>query len=119
MKKILFITCVFLGILLLFTGCSEFIYQKDDFSTGKKLSSEDLESIKMKVQETTAPSYETDINGETIVFWTDGGTVYHNHRNCSSLSKSKVVESGSVDDAIAAGKAKSCLICGIEKADTE
>jgi len=95
-------------------GCSEFTYSTEDFYTGKQLSSEELESLKNKVAETTAIPYETNIDGEVIVFWTSGGTVYHYNRDCSSLARSTTIESGTIEDAVAKGKTKPCSRCTVE-----
>ena len=43
------------------------------------------------------------------VYWTPSGTVYHLSRNCSTLSRSRTVYSGSVS---ASGKPRACKVCG-------
>ena len=66
---------------------------------------------------------ETDGNPDTMeddnapsddgaVYWVKGGEVWHVKKTCSSLSRSKTILSGSVDDAIAAGKTRVCKRCG-------
>ena len=55
--------------------------------------------------ETTAAGEE---NG--IVYWTKSGGVWHSSRDCRYIKNSEV-ESGSVDDAIAAGKERVCSSC--------
>jgi len=109
-RKLSFLLLIFIVGLTL-VGCSNFIYGDEDFYSGKKLSAEDLESIKQSFEETTVP-HETDVDGNIIVYWTSGGTVYHYSKDCSSLSRSKAIESGSIEDAIDAGKSKACSICG-------
>lgn len=47
---------------------------------------------------------------EEIVYWTPNGKKYH-RSYCMTLSRSDVIESGSVDDAYAAGKDAPCKVC--------
>jgi hypothetical protein len=47
----------------------------------------------------------------TVVYWTKNGSVWHTYRDCGHLSKSKEVESGSVEKAVEAGKEKLCSAC--------
>lgn len=44
-------------------------------------------------------------------YWTPKGKSYHASRNCSTLRRSKTVLSGSLSDAMAAGKYDPCNIC--------
>lgn len=46
-----------------------------------------------------------------IVYWTPGGKSYHNSRNCSTLSRSKTINEGSLSDALSAGKSDPCNVC--------
>lgn len=46
------------------------------------------------------------------VYWVKGGEVWHIKKTCQSLSRSKNILSGSVDDAVAAGKTRVCKKCG-------
>ena len=48
---------------------------------------------------------------ESEAYWTDGGTVYHTNRDCGHLSRAKVVTSGTIEEALNAGKAKICSTC--------
>ena len=57
--------------------------------------------------ETVASSQEA----AAIVYWTPGGKSYHNSRECSTLSRSKTINEGSLSDALAAGKADPCDVC--------
>lgn len=47
----------------------------------------------------------------TTVYWTDGGERYHSRTSCPSLSRSRNIRSGSLDDAIRAGKDGPCKDC--------
>lgn len=49
---------------------------------------------------------------KTIVYYTVSGETYHFDRNCTYLRNSKQLNEGSVDDALAAGKARPCSRCG-------
>ena len=69
--------------------------------------------------ETTAPetTAETTAQPRTTpstdtVYWVKNGEVWHLKESCSSLSRSKNIQSGSVDDAKAAGKDRVCKRCG-------
>lgn len=46
-----------------------------------------------------------------LVYWTAGGSVWHEEKGCSALAKSKNILSGSVDDARHAGKSRGCKRC--------
>ena len=54
-------------------------------------------------------SDETTID---VVYWTEGGSVWHNTKDCSALARSKNIISGSVHDAVRAGKERVCKKCG-------
>lgn len=43
-----------------------------------------------------------------VVYWTPSGTVYHISRGCSTLSRSRVVYSGSVSQS---GRPRACKVC--------
>lgn len=63
--------------------------------------------------ETTAetPSGGGSSDGHTV-YWVKSGKVWHTTKDCPSLSRSKSILSGSVDDAMAAGKERVCKRCG-------
>ena len=54
---------------------------------------------------------QTEENADTV-YWVKGGEVWHTRSNCSSLSRSKNILSGTVEDALLAGKARVCKRCG-------
>lgn len=67
--------------------------------------------------ETTAISEHTDIAPiiqPSVVYWVRGGSVYHLKSDCSSLSRSSEILSGTIEDAIADGKERVCSRCGKE-----
>lgn len=45
------------------------------------------------------------------VYWTPNGKSYHSSSGCSTLSRSKTVLSGTLDEAIAEGKTDPCNVC--------
>lgn len=45
------------------------------------------------------------------VYWTPNGKSYHTTSGCSTLSRSKTILSGTLDEAIAAGKTDPCNVC--------
>ena len=49
---------------------------------------------------------------EEIVYWTESGSVWHKKKDCSSLTRSKNIISGSESDAISNGKERACKRCG-------
>lgn len=51
---------------------------------------------------------------ESVVYWTEGGSVWHVSKECSSLKNSKNIISGSVEEAQNAGKERVCSRCGKE-----
>ena len=63
---------------------------------------------------TTSPPVTASDNSdaEDSVYWVAGGDVWHLRSDCPSLSRSKNIKSGSVSDAVAAGKARVCKRCG-------
>lgn len=73
------------------------------------------EIIETTAAETSAPQTDSvkDTEPQTdTVYWVDGGEVWHTRADCSSLSRSKNVRSGTVSDAMAAGKSRVCKRCG-------
>ena len=55
-----------------------------------------------------------DIDPNQMVYFTPNGTVYHLRKDCSSLSRSKEILEGTVEDAYLEGKEKPCKQCGPE-----
>ncbi len=46
------------------------------------------------------------------VYWAKSGEVWHRSNECGYLKKSSEISSGTVEEAIEAGKERLCLICG-------
>ena len=63
----------------------------------------------------TAAAPETTSAAEpqdNVVYWVKNGEVWHISVNCSSLSRSKNILSGTVETAMDAGKERGCKRCG-------
>ena len=73
---------------------------------------EDLPGIAAAVLYYQQTSDRADAPG--CVYWTAGGTVWHLSDDCTALSRSKQLHSGSVSQAEDAGKHRSCRKCGIK-----
>ncbi len=126
-KYILF--CAIIPVLaLVLTGCSEYSDFSRGFYAGETVTPEQIAAISaglaasesaaseggMTDLKTEAENYtaDTDAYGNVIVYWTAGGSVWHIDRNCSALSNSAAVESGTIKEAEMAGKSRACKKCG-------
>ena len=49
--------------------------------------------------------------GDTIVYWSPFGKVYHTHDDCQALNVSEQLTYGTVDEAIAANRTRLCKFC--------
>ncbi len=58
---------------------------------------------------TTPP--ESSEPTQTIVYWTPNGKSYHSTEYCRTLSRSKTILSGTIDEAIATGHGDPCNVC--------
>ncbi len=66
----------------------------------------------------TAPPVERSLSPESdgtrtdaTVYWVASGKVWHLKQNCSTLSRSRNIQSGTVGDAMNAGKERVCKVC--------
>lgn len=53
----------------------------------------------------------------SAVYWTPYGTVFHSHEDCSALSRTATLTTGSINEAEDAGRERLCKYC--EKRDSE
>lgn len=63
----------------------------------------------------TAAETTSEVRDDKVsrtVYWVKSGKVWHTTKDCPSLSRSKSILSGSVDDAMAVGKERVCKRCG-------
>ena len=78
----------------------------NDYSPG------DPNDVPAQPQSSNQPSGNTSASETlSVVYWTPGGKSYHSRRSCSTLSRSKTVNSGSLNDALNAGKSDPCNVC--------
>ncbi len=58
----------------------------------------------------------TDANADEVVegtvYWVTDGGVWHRTSKCRTLSHSKNIHSGKVEEAMLAGKSRLCKVCG-------
>lgn len=110
---------VVLVSIALCIGCVErFTGDSTEADTLKVLTPEDIESIFAAVSHEVTERYpaETDESGNRIVYWLEGGKVWHESRACGTIENSEQdkVMSGSREDAVAAGKERPCKVCGAD-----
>lgn len=104
--------------------------EQTDSQTAETVSSESISPETAPVSTESAPtsagtsSAQTDAvqaapesveqnvepQGDTV-YWTPNGKSYHNNSECSTLSRSKTILSGTIDEAMAAGKTDPCNVC--------
>lgn len=70
-------------------------------------------SVTSQTAETTDPvaSEPQADEAQDVVYWTEGGSVYHITDQCSTLRRSKNILHGTVDEALAAKKERPCKTC--------
>lgn len=77
----------------------------------------DSTSAYVETEQSYSPtvSYETEDRSDTnvggTVYWVSGGEVYHSTASCRTLSRSKNILSGTISEAISAGKSRQCKVC--------
>ena len=49
--------------------------------------------------------------GETVVYWSPFGHVYHTHTDCQALNQTETLTEGTVDQAIASNRTRLCKFC--------
>ncbi len=126
-KKVILL--IFAVLALTFTACGQdsgrqiviksngtYLNAKDQpapSTAEKETTAESVTPLSQIVQQTPqTPDSESDSAENGEVYWTEGGEVWHLTENCSSLSRSKNILSGSVEAAIDAGKERACMRCG-------
>ena len=106
MKKLL----VLLIICLLLPSC----HSGNEFDGGRPISKEELASLSAELfNDTSEPAQPAPGDGNTLymVYWSDGGSVYHYAMDCRHLKDSKSIRAGSIRDAQENGKEKACSTC--------
>ncbi len=102
-------------IALTLSGCVEFFTGDSSEETLKLLTPEDIESIFASITVDVTDKYvaETDAQGNDIVYWLKGGSVWHASKLCGSIENADEdsVIRGTIQEAISCGKKRSCKIC--------
>ncbi len=107
MRKIRFFPVLL--VCVLFAACAH----DRDFSAGSPLSKEELASLSAEFfTEADEPHTADGFSTREIVYWTEGGSVYHRDRDCSHLKRAETVTEGSVKHAWSMGKERVCSTCG-------
>ena len=105
---------IILSAVSLLSSCVDRLYGFDtDYPTGELLTPEMIDSIidAATVEEIEKYPIETDLNGDLIVYWLPTGSVWHASKNCSSVSGADNALSGSITNAVSAGKKRPCKNC--------
>lgn len=81
-------------------------------STESASTSADTSSAQTDAVQADPESVEQNVEpqGDTV-YWTPSGKSYHATSECSTLSRSKTILSGTLDEAMAAGKTDPCNVC--------
>jgi competence protein ComEC len=74
-------------------------------------SNDNTNQNKTSKRDTSSKSTGSTKNQSKIVYWTQNGKSYHYDRNCQTLKRSKKILSGTLSDAISAGKKDPCDKC--------
>lgn len=70
------------------------------------VSSVDFNPVSMEQKEAAVETF-----GDTTVYWTQFGKVYHTHDDCSHLNRTDTLTYGTVEQAIAANRTRLCITC--------
>ncbi len=108
--------CLVLTFLFSFTGCVDrFIGEDTAFSAGEVLTPEMIESIFNEISTPVTEKYpaETDEQGNLLLYWLEGGSVWHISLSCGSVANAspESLHSGDIVAALAAGKERGCKVC--------
>ena len=92
------------------TECTSEPYETVEIESKTEITSEEDGSVVTETDiESNTATGETERN-ESLVYWVDGGEVWHTNENCRYI-KNKSVVSGTVEDAMAADKTRVCSSC--------
>jgi hypothetical protein len=97
-------------------GCAQrFFGESTEADTLKVLSPEDIDSIFAAISGDVTERYptDTDESGNRIVYWLEGGKVWHESRACGSIENAAPdkILSGTREQAISSGKERPCKLC--------
>ena len=106
MRRFVFRIMVICTALL--TACTP----TDDFEAGRPVDREELASLSAELfTKEVEPDTDDGFHTREVVYWTEGGTVYHYDRACYHLKRAENVISGSVKHAHKEGKDRACATC--------
>lgn len=110
------------SILTAMSGCVDrFVGEETELYTGDPITPEEIDSIFDAISASVTEKYpiETDTDGDLVVYWLEGGSVWHSSSSCSTVSKADPgeVKSGKISDAIEKGKERACKVCSKDYAD--
>ena len=116
MKKLIFIFLVLALCLPFAVSCGA---EQEVVYNGTVLSESDVLQILDQLRSESEAETETEPESESqlqeaydgLVYWTDGGSVWHALATCGHISKKQEPKCGSVEDAIEAGKERGCSFC--------
>lgn len=86
--------CEHYGLPEYYEGWNEEDWETEEYVTDNSVSSNSVEEPQ-----------------EAIVYWTPNGGSYHSTEYCRTLSRSKNILSGTIDEAIASGHGDPCNVC--------
>ncbi len=72
----------------------------------------DTEAVSEEAEVTSDKLETQSLPDENVVYWVKNGEVWHLTEKCPSLSRSKTILSGTVDEAVENGKTRVCKRCG-------
>ena len=78
---------------------------------GAAIESEEQAAMQTEKETEVLTEEETREPADGVLFWTDGGRVWHESALCSYLSKKDSVHQGNEEQARAAKKERGCAFC--------
>ena len=102
MRRVLLLLLAAL-LLCAFVSCNQ-----KSFDAGEPLTAEELEELRNELAE----EEEVEEPFDGTVYWLPGGSVYHKKKSCYHIKDKENVQSGTEEDALAAGKKSVCKSCG-------
>ena len=118
------ICLLLIAALTILPACSMFWSSNHSYSGGQILDDEMMSSIReeiISIEETSENEKESEETTQkttsigNLVYWTEGGGVYHFYNDCGYIKSASKVVSGSVTDARNAGKNGVCSRCQSRK----
>lgn len=88
------VLCDYYGLPEYYEGWNEEDWETEEYVTDNSVSSNSVEEPQ-----------------EAIVYWTPNGGSYHSTEYCRTLSRSKNILSGTIDEAVASGHGDPCNVC--------